>query len=440
MSIIQEERKNFKTSQKKYLNRLSRDLQRQISSITKIYHAKLRYETSIIYQKRIQNVDNSFKKTKNLNLTILNSYTSKYKFLFSSYQSLPKYKQKASIRKALSKRMSNIGFRMIKEKERQADQLYTSLKFNQAYKKYKMIEKDINSYLLKDHRKVKKQIKKKIRILIFSAQSYIQSQIDPLLHLAEANQQRYILEAKMKQRDTQQTNSKFYKKKALSLVNKAWMILNKNNRLFLTKNIVQNYNQTAKLVNETVGKNFSVGNFALLPLRYIANIGKGISDIFVFKFGWGLGMGVAAGPLAAGLGGTSLSAELSTAYSPQGKESRISGTYEVVLEKGKEAWHGTLGILVAQQGVCGSVYFIRLCGNDEFFEIDSEPISYTNANVWVGWGPALMINIETHRFVELFGILLGQNWNITGNEEDRTNHKPFSYFSYKKAKIFKKKK
>ena len=434
VNILSEERKSFTRSQRKYLDKLSENLKKQLRQVTTIYHSKLRYETSLVYQKKIELIDKTLRTQKTLILSQSTSFAKQYKTLLNRYEKLPRYKQEYKIANALKERINHVGLQAIEQKEQQADQLYISLKFNRAYDKYQIIKKDIKTYLIRDFKKKNRQINQKIEICIQSAKSYISSQVEPLLELAKANHQRYVLEAKMKQRGTSGTNRRIYKKKALKLTQKAHSVLSQNNSLFLTGDTVDKYNQTAKLVNQKVGKdlNHSLGNFLLTPFRYMANIGKGVSDIFVFKFGLGLGAGAQATIFGSDLGYANLPLEVSTAYTPQKKESRISETIS------QEVFGS--GLLGA--GVCHSYLFIRVASESYARELSSEnentickPISYfTNINVWVGLGPAVMINIETHRFVELFGILLGQDWNITGNQSEKTHR--FPYFPYKKAKYF----
>ena len=436
-------------------------------------------EKNNAFLRLVQAIDRELKSKPELTFKNLTFYKKKYKKVRKSYLKLPHKQYLYKTEKLMNERIETINRQVIFKKEQQADQLYTSLQFNSAYDRYLALSKEIDSYTIGSYLKQQGRIQKKQSTTISSAQSYIDSQIQPLLNLAKANHGRYILDSKMKSKGTKGTNSKFYKKKSLKLLKKVFRTLKKNNPLFLKVSTVLDYNQTAQLINQSVDLNYSVGNLLMTPFRFVgnqvplvgnvfstpfiflgnqvplaknvlstpfiyaANIGKGITDIFVFRFGWGLGAGAEVGIFGGGGLFADLPVELSTAYTPQEVRSRISSLYLDPQQPfySEQELDGDLDVFgwgFISYGVCVSGLLMRFCGYGGDLSSDnisdSDPLSYTNVNVWVGLGPAMMINIETHRLVELVGVLLGQDWNITGNKADKTER--FKYFPFKMERRF----
>lgn len=153
----------------------------------------------------------------------------------------------------------------------------------------------------------------------------------------------------------------------------------------------------------------------MFPFRYVGNLIKGITDIFVFKFGWGIGGGAEVGVLGAGGVYGYLPLEYATAYPKIRSNLQEAEAVRRFENRKKDAYFGLAYVYV---GTCMNALLFRSCEDLK---------KYISANAWGGVGPAVFIGMELHRLLEYVGVIFFQDWNLMNAPTDR-----FHYFSYQK--------
>lgn len=363
----------------------------------------------------------------------------KYIQLYQNYNSLPEYALTEKINQHLKNRIYVLGYHQIVSIEKKGDEKYQNLDFTLAIDHYKesiSICQKLSDYV--DFEKYKNHLEKKIKTTEQSAYSYTTAKVSAFLFLAESANSRSILEAKMKNRKARLE----YKNKAIILLDKARNILDNNH--FRTRALLQKYNNQVNLINEDSDSDtsYSLKNIMLLPVRYTANIVKGVTDIFVLKFGLGLGIGgeaffFGATPAIAG----SFFYEVSSSYGIQRLHSNNPNISPIsnsnlslnLLGNKPASSNNIIGFYYFGVLNCSNVFGIRLCTrnrtskDEKITKFDFK--KYTTANLTIGVIPMLQFGVETHRIPELVGTIFFQDWNLLQLKQKRR----YQYFSLEKA-------
>ncbi|HRG74583.1 MAG TPA: hypothetical protein PLX69_08495, partial [Leptospiraceae bacterium] len=208
---------------------------------------------------------------------------------WKKYRMLPDYAKSDKIEKAFKQRTEGIMKVYLSRIEFSGDEDYQSLQFQKALTKYRSIEpiwKSYSEYL--ELASYQEQISSKIALTIKSGTAYVSGRTKGYLQFAESENSRSILEGSMQNKSAQLER----KERSIQFMNQAKTMIEAYPE-FLEKDIVANYNSLAKEINLDSEKQtlISPQNIALAPVRYVGNVIRGITDIFVFKFGYGLGVG-----------------------------------------------------------------------------------------------------------------------------------------------------
>ncbi len=372
------------------------------------------------------------------------------------YRALPIYAKSDNIEKAFRQRTEGVMKVYLSRIELSGDEGYQSLQFEKALTKYGSIEpiwKAYTEYL--DLSAYQGQISAKIALTVKSGTAYISGRSKGYLQFAESENSRSILEGSMQNKSDQLER----KERGIQFMNQAKKIIEAYPE-FLEKDIVASYNSLAKEINLDSERQtlISPKNIALAPVRYIGNVIRGIADIFVFKFGYGLGIGAeflifGGSPLIY----TELFVETSTAYGIQTDLEKGSALHELITtidynearqknqnynseymrrkELEKRVYYGGIG---ANFGNCFS-YYLRLCGDTDKKSAErkySFP-KYTTANINIALGPSIYIGAEFHRIPELFGTIFFQDWDLL-DQKERTRPR-YKYFGLERVEVLEKK-
>ncbi|TGN17584.1 hypothetical protein [Leptospira idonii] len=265
---------------------------------------------------------------------------------------------------------------------------------------------------------------------------YLTNKINELLNIAEKENTLSLFESEMK------NESLSREKKELSA---SAMQLAKNtieNTKLVDVSLTAKYNELADKLNEDRHSEFSVKNILMAPVRYLGNIAYGISDIFVIRPGYGLEAGAEAFFLGSNVGFTKYMNE---------EYSRSWRKYSPILNDQEEILKGDFsgGFVVSGLSLnCEIMFFLRFCStgsaspiNGNLREILSKEYieafaksretqfkiqsweKYTTMSTTLTLGVGGTASMETHRIVELFGIMMFQNWDFYD-----TKPKRFYYF------------
>jgi hypothetical protein len=375
---------------------------------------------------------------------------------WKKYRVLPDYAKSDKIEKAFKQRTEGIMKVYLSRIEFSGDEDYQSLQFKKALTKYRSIEpiwKNYSEYL--ELASYQEQITAKIALTVKSGTAYVSGRTKGYLQFGESENSRSILEGSMQNKAAQLER----KERAIQFMKQAKTMINAYPE-FLEKDIVTNYNSLAKKINQDSEKQtlISPQNIALASFRYVGNVIRGITDIFVFKFGYGLGVGAeflvfGGSPLIY----TELLVETSTAYGIQTDLEKGSALHELITtidynearqknqnynseymrrkELEKRVYYGGIG---ANFGNCFS-YYLRLCGDTDKKSAErkySFP-KYTTANINIALGPSIYIGAEFHRIPELFGAIFFQDWDLL-DQKERTRPR-YKYFGLERVETLEKK-
>jgi hypothetical protein len=268
-----------------------------------------------------------------------------------------------------------------------------------------------------------------------SGTSYISSRAKGYLQFAESENSRAILESSMQNK----ASLKERKELAFQFMNQAKTFIETNPE-FLEKGLISRYNSQAEEINTDTERHTFISpiNIALAPVRYLGNILRGITDIFVFKFGYGIGVGgevlVVGGNVVIA---SKMLVETSTAYGIQTERKKASSLNRLVYtnfllskQNDAETGLGWYSGYVLNAGNCIS-FGGRLCLEDGKNELSYK--KYTTANVIVGLGPSVYIGLEFHRIPELFGILFFQDWDLL--DQKSITRPRYKYFGLERVDL-----
>lgn len=369
----------------------------QLTEFILLVRERIRINQNIILANELNRLDEFFKQANEENQEeILQEYIS----LLGRYAKLEYYEKNPTLEQAICERIISIY-------EKKGENYYKSFEFSKSYHAY---QKSLEYVNLPSLQKRKQQIQSNLNTVIKSGINYIESIIKSNCDEAEILNTKYEIEYK----NLNSNEARNYKYQAISIMEKTAELIEKE-KMFLTLDVIQYYDHTARNVNRDSGEFLvTVQNIVLFPFRYIGNLAKGISDIFVFKFGVGLGGGAELGPVGAGGVYGYFPMEFSTAYPYERAKLQENSSDKISLED-KNVYFG-LGYVYG--GNCFNFIGLRLC---EDFK------KYTTGNFWIGLGPSMYIGLELHRVPEYFGVIFFQDWNLMGFSTER-----FHYFSYKK--------
>lgn len=409
---------------------LQDNTEKKITTITNNLQNRILVSNSALYTKLLEEKDAQI--PKNLNSidkeSILN-YFHLYLDLWKNYKSLPDYAKSEKIDSAFKQRTEGLMKVYLTRIETSGDEDYQSLKFKNALDKYQSIEpiwKNFIEYI--DLINYQQQISNKISLTIKSGTAYVSGRTKGYLQFAESENSRSILEGSMKNKTSQLER----KTMTIYFMNQAKYLIETQSN-FLENDILINYNSLTKEINLDSEKLIFISpkNIALAPIRYIGNLIRGITDIFVFKFGYGLGVGGEF--LIIGASPAVLSIELAEASTAYGIETESGKGSPLQDMHNSGAYFGFYGI---NSGTCYSIA-VRFCGkagNDSFkYNVKK----YTTANINIALGPSVYIGTEFHRIPELFGSIFFQDWDLFDLKE-KTRPK-YKYFGLEQIETLEKK-
>ncbi|MCG6150333.1 hypothetical protein LFX15_18695 [Leptospira levettii] len=269
-------------------------------------------------------------------------------------------------------------------------------------------------------------IEKRMKEVQSLGKTYLTKKVDILLNIAEKENSLCLIERKMGHTDLAKRKKEF----SISALEEARKTLTNTN--LIDPVFINNYNDIVSIINNDQEMEIGLKTIALIPFYYVQNIFYALTNIFVFRPASGLEIGAEIGFIGTDLGfSKSYDTELSSGwneYSPLTNRQRKHLLTEY-------SW-GFL--IVGQNGPCTNFVFYRNC----FYELQSEdkwiltknymntkikneaaPIDhYTTIrfNAVVGYGGNL--TIETHRFLELFGVLIFQDWDIYNSKFERQKY------------------
>ncbi|MCB1180190.1 MAG: hypothetical protein KDK36_21610 [Leptospiraceae bacterium] len=350
----------------------------------------------------------------------IDSFIQKYYQEFSTYSSLPFYARDSRMEELYKTRLNKLLILDFSRTEEEGDEKYKNLKFSAALEFYESNLQDISKYSkILNFESYKDKIQKKIKHTKVSAKSYVEKTVFGYLLLADSENSRAILERKM-------GNSKELKNRkdnTENIMNKAYEILSENPE-FVSRETLEEYNQLANEINED-NRNDTVittKNILLLPFRYVYNISRGITDIFVFKIGTGLGFGgeflfFGATPFQL----SAMQLEASSAYGvtnkiensgPLTRLSDVDDKYVNLKENEESNRLGNLtGVYGVGMGQCPH-FVLRFClkNPEEKLKLNNfDWKKYSTANITVSFFGGIFVGMEFHRVAELPGIMLFQD-------------------------------
>ncbi|MCX7998797.1 MAG: hypothetical protein N3A69_07575, partial [Leptospiraceae bacterium] len=371
----------------------------KLSEFLSITQERIRLTQSILLGNELSELDKGFK-TEDTTLEY-DEILEKYTALLKRYAQLQPYEKTPKLEIAIRERIIYIY-------EKKAENYYKNLEFSKAHESYKQAYYHAN---MKELEKKQGLIKESMDTVSKSGTNFVESIVKANCDEAEILNTKYEIEYK----GLDSSKAREYKYQAISIMEKTAELIEKE-KSFLTPSSVEYYDYTAKNINRESGEILlTPTNVVLFPFRYVGNLLKGIADIFVFKFGWGIGGGGEVGVLGTGAGVGYTPLEYATAYPKirsKLQEAQRIKSYENIK---KDAYYGLAYVYV---GTCMNALLFRSCEDLK---------KYTSANAWVGVGPAVFIGIELHRLVEYIGIIFFQDWDLMNAPTVR-----FHYFSYKK--------
>jgi len=404
-------------------------IQKLISQLeTRIQETNLGY-----YQIQIEELDKKYKPNLNAKQDEWKNYKKIYLQEWKIYKQLPKYAQHYKIEKVLKNRVG-LGFIEVwKFEEFQVMENYQSLNFTQAEAQIEqMYLESINEAKDFDLKDYSKRFLERKNLIQNAAISYVENAIRVNLLLAESENSRAILERSMGK--TSESNERKYN--SIQIMEKIKEIYNKNQQ-YVRPEIKIQFNKVAELINKDSAENkiYEWRTFLNLPVYYIYNVVRGVSDIFVFKWGYGFGIGgeallFGATPLLIGvpLG------EVSTAYGFEnyGTVSNFekvgspisNSSSQKLFEKKPTPKPYFLGVYGVGDINCAH-FGIRICKD---YKEAILPKKYSNINLTLGAIGLVQINIETHSILELPFVILGMNPDFFNLLEKRKRRR--TLFSY----------
>jgi tetratricopeptide (TPR) repeat protein len=405
---------------------LSEDSKLRINELILEIQKRTNYSFINIYKEKIELIDKEVNSRNSITVIEFKDFFNSYKNEFENYNKIPEYSKSKFILEVLNERISSMKLSELALIEKRGDEFYQLLNFNEAEKSYIEILDQIEKYLDKTKEgKLENRINSKIELNKKSALSFLESNLKIYSSYAESENSRFILELSMKN----EKEANIHRENAVKTLE-----LLKNtliSSIHLDENLISKFNNIADRINNSSNKiNISTKNILLVPFRYIANLGKGFTDIFVLKFGYGFGLGVQGLILGVDGGYAEYPIDVSTAYTDSKSKLAVNGVGDklsLFKKEHPEKNFITGGIFYFGESNCLTGMGLRGCfSNDKIDGIHK----YSTFNFWLGVIPAINITLELHRVPELLGIAIGQDWDILN-----TKVKRFKYFDFEKVSL-----
>ncbi|TGL60485.1 hypothetical protein [Leptospira sarikeiensis] len=409
---------------------ISEEYQKSLQDLLSLIRKNLDITYSRLFQEKLSKIDQALNLEKSISPESLNNYYLSYQNVLDEINSTTEFNQKIKTKEAVEYRIAEVKIASFRYMEKEADNSYQKLDFLRSHDIYHQIVKEAQVYLepvmnQPNFAKILTRFEQKDITAANSARSYVNHTVNGLLEIAEMENARAVLE---KSFDNGDFGDHFEKSVQYLEAAHAQLTIQEQ---FASPEIIEKYNLSTAHINENISnhRDYSLTNVLLLPFRYVGNLFKGVTDIFVFKFGYGIGAGTEVGPLGTSIGIAKVPLEFGTAY-PNDSHSEISSVSRELkrrdtLRSANQPLAWGAGILGAN--TCSNALVLRLCDEDRRV--------YSGINFWVGVGPAFHLSIETHRLLEFLGVLVFQDPHIIEDQNER-----FLYFSFAKGKKFKKRK
>ncbi|HNI91207.1 MAG TPA: hypothetical protein PKX55_23845, partial [Leptospiraceae bacterium] len=399
---------------------LENSTEKNIKNITQNIQKRANLSAQAAYSELIKTKDQTLPKDfSNTNGDLIFSFFQGYIEDWKKYKDLPNFAKTDLIERNFKSRTMGLMKIYLSRLEKAGDEKYNLLQFKEAIEEYKKIESVYNPYSdLLDLRNYQKLIQSKIKTTKESATSYTSSKVRGYLQFAESENARAVLEKNMQNTEAlldRKNSSLYFLKEARSLIVEY--------REFVDEQTFKHFESISTSFNLDNERHTFITpqNIALAPVRYIGNIFRGISDIFIFK--WGYGIGIGSEFFVFGLSPILYNeyfVETSTAYGIQteySKGSELSSIDSAFQDKEKNIPNmgKSIGFYGVYTGNCPS-YFFRMC-RTQLDKENTDYRKYTTLNVSIGFGPSVYFGLELHRIPEFFGVLIFQDWDLLNQKK-----------------------
>jgi hypothetical protein len=398
--------------------------EKKILPITLSIQKRYKESNRFYFQERIRKLDKDFSITKLRNESEWLLFTEAATGEWKDYSSIPEYSKPKELEKYLLNRLyiAKTGYWSFQEKK--SMEHFRKLEFQTAEslmsKLFVETCRSENSMLDEDY---SNQIKNKLQFIKQSATSYLENQVSVFNLLAESENSRSVLEKQMEKPEESHSrldNSMQYIDKSKTLI--------QEHKKYIKFEIIQNTNSVIDAINKnkSTQKIYNWKTISNLPIQYLYNIARGVSDLFVFRFGVGFGVGAEAWVLGASPAMYAMgSHEISTGYGMHEYEKgKKKGSPVSAVDKNLTDGEGVfLGYSGA--GVINCIHFgLRLCTTDKKMDWKK----YSNVQVTGAFLLLVQVNVETHGFLELPLIFLGMDPDLLDLSSYKKPRK--KYFRY----------
>lgn len=360
-----------------------------------------------------------------------------YTEIFSEWNQLPISSKNIKVERAIQQSLQSLFMVRINNSNRSIDESIVKRDFDLAHQKaLDSLENTqaLDSNSVTDKSALIKKSSQRLSEVQKLGKIYLSRKVEILLDIAEKENTLSLIETKI----GNEVKAKTRKDLAIFALQDARNVIIGTS--LIDPSFKQLYNILADSVNKDIATEFSLRSIALVPIHYLENIFYGITNIFVFRPGYGLEFGAEIAIFNANLGMTQyLSKEYSTGW--ENKSPLINRQRNIIKREGSYGYG-----IIGEGYNCYSYIGFRICGLDGNlgYNLDTEEYynakppkeiktidQYTTIELRATPGFGGNLTIETHRLVELFGILAFQDWDLYNSGFKRQK-----YFQRKKAKKF----
>lgn len=389
---------------------------------------KLRRKAALsqVWKTKIDSLNAKIDKNSNLTLEKAEDMRDSYVELLKEWNETPSEDRIPEPKEAILSSIKQLELAILSFRDFQIIALATKKDFYEAFEEIKEIIHYMDSHEFalsfgKEWSEARLALVQRKLAIFKTGQDYESNLLDALLDIAELED----LQAQLEEDLGRVLSSRKHRDTSVDALDEAFDIITKSP--FQKPEWSKRYKEVQSSLDKDKNLDFSLRNFSLLIPRYIGNIGLGIADLFVVKTGDGLEVGAEAFVFGTSIGKTEYNQEFSRGWR---KTSEVSS----LVSNSFQGFGQSFGFGIVSMGECGSFFSLRLgCYtriheapyNREFFD----PRKFTNLSVTLGLGKTVRVSVESHRSLELVGILGFQNWDLYQSGVIR-----YEYFSKRKGK------
>ncbi len=403
---------------RKAMETLDPSTKTKIPTVIKRAESGMQKTRKVIFAKKIQEVDIKLKVEEE---SSRRSSYSAYRKIREEYLELPDYTRAPEISRLVDDRIVQLVLYEESREEALGDKEYSELLFDQSYKRFDQILNRLNELPIKEGAGKKLEdfrirIADKKSIVSRSALAYVKAKVKGLFEIADTEYSRSLLEREMGNAAVAR------ERRALAVKAMEVALLTFSQTRFSSDELAREYEVLAKKLNSDDGLDFSLQNLVLFVPRYVGNVARGVSDLFVWKVGYGVGAGAEVGFIGTEASLASYPVEIRSGYGAYPSPASKMAGWENQLESEKNS--ATFGMVYVGVATCSQLYLIRFCDSrdNQTGEDRSTVWKYTSANVHLALGPAIFVSFEGYRLIELGGVFLLQDPNLTGEGRERMKY------------------